>query len=229
MGAGVVAGLLEGQQVALRVDRALEDSASAVLVARDVVFAAGHEQNGRLDTRQPLGVPEARRHAPRGDRHGGPDPRVEARLERLGACLPLGQETVRRREAKLRAGLGEAAADDVDQSIPTHRVPDDPGARRVDQAAQEALARRRAPIHLVHDEQLVEGPVVQRARERRLIGVGAVGVVDGDDDVALARQVLAEVGDQEAVAGVPVRQDHERVWAAVDRGLGVPALAQLER
>ena len=85
------------------------------------------------------------------------------------------------------------------------------------------LPEPRAPsraISLQH-EQLIERSVVERAGERLLIVVGAVGVIDRDGDVALAGQILGQVAEQEAVAGIPVGDDHQwkRRGAADRRGV----------
>ena len=90
---------------------------------------------------------------------------------------------------------------------------------RIDEAGEEAARSRLAEaIDLVQHEQLIERPVVERAAERLLVVVGAVLVIDRDGDEALAREVLAEVAHQEAIAWIAVRDDDERVTAA-----GVPA------
>jgi hypothetical protein len=81
----------------------------------------------------------------------------------------------------------------------------------------------------VDREQLVERTVEQRAAERRLIGVGTVGVVDARHHVALARQVLAEVREQEAVAGIAVREDHQREGSSGGRRRGVTPGAAVQR
>ena len=97
-GRRVVARVLEGEQVTFSVHGAFEDGARALLVTRHVIGAAGHEHDGRLDARQPVLVPEARRHPPRRDRDRRLDPGIQARLVGVRARLPFRQEPVGRRE-----------------------------------------------------------------------------------------------------------------------------------
>ena len=78
-----------------------------------------------------------------------------------------------------RARGAVAAADHVDDAVAAHRVADDAGARRIDEAGEKAARARLAEaIDLVQHEQLIERAVVERAAERLLIVVGAVLVID---------------------------------------------------
>ena len=161
---------------------------------------------------QALGVPEAGLHAPRPDG----DRRLDARVDRSAryAGLAAPRSAAGRfggAAGKRRRGLAIAAADGVDHAVAAHRVAEDGGARGVDEAGQHAARPGGAEAgHLVQHEQLIEGPVVERAGERLLVVVGAVGVIDRDHDVALAGQVLAEVAHEEPVARIAVRDDDER-------------------
>ena len=100
----------------------------------------------------------------------------------------------------------------------------------IDEAGEEAARTGRAEARdLVQHEQLIERAVVERAGERLLVVVGAVGVIDRHRDEALARQVLAEVAHQIAVAGIAVRDDHERERPAGGQRRGVAHGPAVER
>ena len=212
---GVVIGVDERQQIPIGMHRALVDRARALLVSRGLVVAAGDEHHRRVDAFQSLRIPIAALHAPRPDC----DRRLDAWIARLLILgirgTALRQHLVRRRLPGRRARGGVAAADHVDNAVAAHRVADDAGARRVDETGEEAARSRLAEaIDLVQHEQLIERAVVERAAERLLIVVGAVLVIDRDGDEALARQVLAHVRHQKAIAGIAVRNDDEWIAAA---------------
>ena len=107
--------------------------------------------------------------------------------------------------------MPKAAAHHVDHAVSPHGVADQAGARCVDEAGQKTARSAGAqPPDLVQHEQLIERPVVERARKVLVIVVGAVGVIDRDGDIPLAGQVLAEMTEQIAVARIAVRDDHQR-------------------
>ena len=207
----VVVGVDERQQVAIGVHRALIDRLRPLLVPRDVVHAPGDEHDGSRDPLQPVGVPEPALHPPRRDR----DRRLDARIHGLAVVgirrAALRQQPVRRRAGDSLARLAVAAADDVDDAVAAHRVADDAGAGGVEASGEKAAGARLAEArHLVQHEQLIECAVVERAGERLLIVVGAFPVIDRHGDEALAREVLGEMAHQVAIAGIAVRDDHER-------------------
>ena len=84
-------------------------------------------------------------------------------------------------------------------------------SRSVEAAGKKTPGPRLAEaLHLVQHEQLIEGAVVERARKRFLIVVGAVLVIDGHGDESFAREILREVAHEESIAGIAVRNDDER-------------------
>ena len=120
------------------------------------------------------------------------------------------------------ARLAVSAANSVDQTVPAHRVPDEPCAIRVHETAEKTSGSCAAePRHLVEHEELIERPVVERAREGFLIVVRAVLVIDRRHDESLARQVFREMAQQKTVARIAVRNDHEREGRRGRLGCGV--------
>ena len=161
--------------------------------------------------REAFGVPHPDLHAPRPDRDDRLHARVVQCTVRRVAGGPFAEQPIGRRAPHRQARLAVAAADRVDHAVTAHRIADESGAGGVDASAQEAAGVGCGETrHFVEDEHLVERPVVQRARERLLVVVRAVGVIDGHDDEAFAGEILAEVAHQVTIAGIAVRQDHQR-------------------
>ncbi len=208
---GVVVGVHEREQVAVAVHGALEDGARALLVARDVVGAARHEEHRGADAGESGGIPVAHLHAPRANRDGRLDARIARLLVGGRAGGALEQQRVGRGVREGRGFGTITAAHDVHHAVAAHRVAEDGRARDI-HASGEHAARSggREPRHFVHDEELIEGAVVERAGEGLLRVVGAVGVVDRHGHVALGREVLAEMAHEEPVPGIAVRDHHER-------------------
>ncbi len=174
-----------------------------------------------------LGIPETALHAPRTDRDRRLDSRVSRLLISRARGATLGKQQVRRRILARGARRAVAAADHVDHAVAAHRIADDAGAAGVHHRRQEAAGTQSIQaLDGIQDEQLIERPVVERAAKRLLIIVGAVLVIDRHRHEALAREVLADVTHQEAVAGIPVRNDHERISAG---GRHAGALAKAGR
>ncbi len=98
-------------------------------------------------------------------------------------------------------------------------------------AAKSKSAEARSQFAFLADlyEELVERPVVEGAGEILLIVVRAVLVIDRRDDEAFARQVLADVAHQVAVARVTVRDDHEWERAVGRRGRRVANRLAVQR
>src|SRR4029079_15125958 len=99
--------------------------------------------------------PEAKLHSPWSDRDSGLDSRID-RVPIGGVCRAAFREKMIRRRAPERlAGCAEPAANRVDRAVAAHRVADNSGPARVDQAAMELgrLGRARQPIDLSQNEQ----------------------------------------------------------------------------
>lgn len=63
---------------------------------------------------------------------------------------------------------------------------------------EEVAGPARLAIQLFHDEELIAGPVEQRAREIPDLAENRIGMVDGRDDVALGREIFGQIGEQGA-------------------------------
>ena len=139
---------------------------------------------------QPRGVPESGRHAPRRDRDRGLDPPIHA-LEVVGVRLAtLGEHPVRRRSLERLTRPAVPGADDIHDAVAPHRISDDAGALGVHQSGEKAAWRVAQARDFGDGEELVERAVVERAREALLVVIGAVLVIDRDDDEAFAGEVF---------------------------------------
>ena len=127
--------------------------------------------------------------------------------------------------------IGVPTPCEVERPVAAHAVAQQRGVARVHQPAQKAAARSRQGRHAVQHRLIVLGAVEQRAGEGGFVSVRAVGVVDGGHHVPLAYQVLGQVAHQVAAAGIPVREDHQRILSTfgIRRGVAGGAAHEGER
>ena len=125
------------------------------------------------------------------------------------------QRAVGRAPFVLGARLGHPAARGDHRAVSAHGIADEPGIRGVGDPIQEACGILRQTIHLVQDEDLVEGPVDQRGAELRLVVVGGIGVVDGGNHITLRGKVFRQVAEEESVSRIAVRNDDQRPGACL--------------
>ena len=228
-GARVVIGPHKRQEITIGVHRAFIDSPRPFFVSGNVIRAPRHEEHGSTDSRQALCVPDALSHSPWSDGDGGLDARIGG-FRKIGiGGAAIVEEVIGRCDRALLDRGTPSSSHDVHDTVAAHRVSDDGGTRRVDETAQDTPRVDAAqPVHLVQHEELIEGPVVERARERFLIGIRAVLVVDRRHDVTLAREVLSEMAQQKAAARIAVRDDDQRIAAAARKRLRVAHGASME-
>ena len=225
-GNGVVAAPFEGQQRAVNAGRPFPDRAHALFIARGPVVRPGDEQHGNINAGKPLGVPQTGVHAPGADGHGGPDPRIDKGLVRF-AALPVDRQRIERRGRQ--RPFADAAAGCHDGAIAAHRIADQPCPVGVDQPRHARGLVRVQPRHFVQHEQLVQRPVHQRRTECRLRVISRIGMVDGGNHIALGCQILAQMGHEEAVAGVAVAHQDQRKGIGRIGGGGVAHGAAFQR
>lgn len=181
------------------------ENATDRVIDRRVVHAARHQHQRLAEPGQPLGVPEPCVVAPRPDGNDRLDAVVDQRLVALGPRQMRRQQPVRRAPAVFRRRLRDPGTAKDHRPIAAHGIADHANRITINDRAQRPVQRR----HAVDDELLVNGPVQQGRPERALVGIGAVGVVDRHGDIALGRQVLAQMAHQEPVAGIAVA-DHDQ-------------------
>ena len=128
------------------------------------------------------------------------------------------------------SGGTETTAYGVDHAITTHGITDQSGRVRIDHTVERAArVVGIEPGYFIEHKQLVQRPVQKRTGNRCLVAVGAVGMVDRHHHITLARQVLAQMAEQEAVARITVRNDKQRVWASRRVGRGVAHRHAIQR
>ena len=192
---------------------AVENPADRV-IDRRVVHAARHQHQRLAEPGQPLGIPEPRVVAPRPDGDDRLDAVVHQRLVALRPRQMRRQQPVRRAPAVFRRRLRHTGPAKDHRPIAAHGIADHPHGIAINDRPKRPVQRR----HAVDHKPLVDGPVQQRRPERALVGIGAVGVVDRHGDIALGRQVFAQMAHQEPVAGIAVADHDQRKQRVLGRG-----------